>query len=104
MSTHIETVIWEAHTRWLNDPTVDVNPGVLILAAFKAARIAVVDLPEPCEVTPLDVAWWLAGDVTAVVNSGRVRVDLDDHRLSANEARELAAALLAAADAAEASR
>lgn len=72
------------------------------LDALKAAGFAVVELPNPREVTVLKNAWWLDGDVTAVVGSGRVRCQLDDHRMSANEARELAVALLAAADAAEA--
>lgn len=59
--------------------------------------VAVIQLPEPDEITVLRNAWWLMGDVTAVAGSRRVRCELDDHRLSANEARGLAAALLAAA-------
>lgn len=66
------------------------------LAALRE-RYAVVERPEPREVTVLKNAWWLDGDVTAVVGSGRVRCDLEDHRLSSDEARALAAALLAAA-------
>lgn len=70
-------------------------------AITTSPRHALVELPEPREVTVLNNAWWLDGDVTAVVGSGRVRCELDDHRMTSGNARELAAALLAAARAAE---
>lgn len=78
---------------------VPIPPDMIaahVLAALRE-RYAVVERPEPREVTVLKNAWWLDGDVTAVVGSGRVRCELEDHRLSSDEARALAAALLAAA-------
>lgn len=107
MSDRIETVIWEAHTRWLSDPTVDVNPGVLILAALKAARIAVVDLPQPNSTSDgrYFAGWDVLGDPDSVRLDcfGHVE-DADGATYEPDEAREFAAALLAAADAAEADR
>ncbi|AVO21655.1 DNA methyltransferase [Mycobacterium phage MooMoo] len=100
MSDRIETIIWDAHTRWLNDPTVDVNPGVLILATLRTARIAVIEMPEKLGE---DAPYWrtpIGGEPEEVyptplghiVISGAARLD------SAEEARALAAALLAAAE------
>lgn len=77
-----------------------------ILAALKAARIAVVELPEPIQRWDGEpMAWMVDGDGYVEVRKtdgyiGQVMVgnpmrDLD-------EVRQLAAALLAAADAAEA--
>ncbi|MGB0973346.1 MAG: hypothetical protein ACPGVG_20705, partial [Mycobacterium sp.] len=82
------------HIGYDEDDLSDI--GEALLAALRE-RYAVVERPEPREVTVLKNAWWLDGDVTAVVGSGRVRCELEDHRLSSDEARALAAALLAAA-------
>ncbi|QRY43155.1 hypothetical protein JVX93_21665 [Mycolicibacterium boenickei] len=81
------------------------------LAALKAARIAVVELPEPC---PIPSRWgedclgaWEAinygADPVSAWPDRRRGVALPDATFISNEAaRDLAAALLAAADAAEA--
>ncbi|OMC07090.1 hypothetical protein [Mycolicibacterium fortuitum] len=71
-------------------------------AELKAARIAAVELPEPYREG--SEPEWSDGDVWACPGSGRVRIYVQDSRFEANEAREFAADILAAADAAEASR
>lgn len=78
-----------------------------IYAALKAARITVVELPEPTdrgtfsEATDDGTMGWISfpEDVSATHPSGRVFDQ--DADLTPEDARALAAALLAAADAAE---
>lgn len=112
MTDHIETVI--AETIWVLDhdePWSSLAPtfrasclaeATAILDALKAARIAVVELPEPYREG--SEPEWSDGDVWACPGSGRVRIYVQDSRFEANEAREFAADILAAADAAEASQ
>lgn len=104
MTNRIETTIWEAHTRWLNDPTVDVNPGVLILAALKAARIAVVELPDSDGIKLQHISFGPDAECEHECCPAWVEDDDTEVSYSLDEARDLAAALLAAADAAEAGR
>jgi len=70
-----------------------------ILDALEAAGYAVVELPKPEGESPDS---WLDCSVTATRGLGRVRLYQDDHRLMSTDAREIAAALLAAADTADA--
>lgn len=83
-----------------------------ILAALKAARIAIVPLPEGVRENNDDGDWWTdfpgVGLYVPVVFDGypdEVQIRAGawcDEPLSVTEARELAAGILAAADAAEA--
>ncbi|WP_201787857.1 hypothetical protein, partial [Klebsiella pneumoniae] len=78
-----------------------VNPGVLILAALKANRIALIEMPEPTdqgEFEDGEGAGWVSfpEGVSATVPSGSVFDQ--DAELAAGDARNLAAALLAAAE------
>ncbi len=61
--------------------------------------VAIVALPEPDSHSPES---WVGKSVTATRGLGRVRCYIDDARFTVPAARELAAALLAASDAAEA--
>lgn len=74
----------------------------IVLAALKDARIAVIELPEPSRGGAEPE--WMDGDVWAHPGSGKVRCFLEDTRLTADNAQELAAALLAAAAAAVGAR
>lgn len=72
-----------------------------ILAALKAARIAVVELPEPNSFNSYPMLW--AGETESAIplSNGEVRVSgFDD--MTSEVARDIAAAVLAAANAAEA--
>ncbi|AKF14418.1 DNA methyltransferase [Mycobacterium phage Phayonce] len=107
MSDRIETIIRDAHTRWLNDPTVDVNPGVLILAALKANRIALVELPES-DGKDADGQEYFGDFGIRVDHSGgphseHPRIYIDGRPSTPERARDEAADLLAAAAAAEVS-
>lgn len=64
------------------------------------AGYAVVKLPEPSSDDGGDKVW-LDGVVTCNPGHGKVRLYPEDHRLPAESARELAAALLAAAQVAD---
>lgn len=80
-----------------------------ILAALKAARIAVVELPEPrvqYDAEGDSPAEWETGVPDALVSafSDPPEVFIDSDSMRPDQARGLAAALLAAADAAEASQ
>lgn len=104
MSTRVETVITEAANALLGFST-----GTLareILSALKAARIAVVELPEP-EYGPDgggQFGWRSVAVVTATPNAdGSWTVWDEDYPMTTDEAHDHAAALLAAADAAETS-
>ena len=75
-----------------------------VLTDLKAGEYAVVKLPEPDRVinpSQSGTAMWWDDQVHAQEGSSKVRVFIDDPRLTATEARELATALLAAADIAE---
>lgn len=73
-----------------------------ILAALKAARIAVVELPEPLPSNDPSIAGeWLGGEVMAHRNG---LVSLDWHSIKPRAARAYARALLAAAAAAVGAR
>lgn len=65
---------------------------------LRAKGCAVVKLPDPESTSPWS---WLGGAVTATKGSRRVRLYQEDHRYTSENAREIAAALLAAADIAE---
>lgn len=69
-----------------------------ILADLHKARIACVPLPEPDDP---DLCGWLDDGVTTVPGCGKVRVHLDDPRHDSADARDLAAAILAAANIAD---
>ncbi|WP_396921648.1 hypothetical protein [Mycolicibacterium sp.] len=105
MTDRIETVIDE----WMDAHGMD-DMGLEaqdLLDRFKAARIAVVKLPEPnaAHVGDGDGTEWETGVpdglVTAYTDPPEIFIDSDSLRV--DQARTLAAALLAAADAAEAS-
>ncbi|MEX3655266.1 hypothetical protein ABFW14_08515 [Mycolicibacterium fortuitum] len=102
----IETVIAEAlHACGVWKPEVVEVPT--ILAALKAARIVVVELPEPTAPDFTGTEW--SGPDWDVFAYGSTRhrgeVEVRSRRYNTPEtAREFAAALLAAADIAEASQ
>jgi hypothetical protein len=73
---------------------------VIDIEEFRSNRAVVALLPEPESVSPHS---WLDGSVTATRGLGKVRLYQDDPRMTAEDARGLAAALLAAAAAAEVS-
>lgn len=140
MSDRIETVIAEAHAAHVWRGTIlgcscnkwnwhqpltyacgeedrierahSIHVATTILAALKAARIAVVPLPEGVRENNDDGDWWTdfpgVGLYVPVVFDGypdEVQIRAGawcDEPLSVTEARELAAGILAAADAAEA--
>lgn len=118
MTDRIETIIVEAFSSGMARENVrhvyaEDAPIVArwILSALKAARIAVVKLPEPC--APPSYwgedcigAWEAIGYGPDPVSAwpGQKQVALPDGMfITAIAARDLAAALLAAADAAEVS-
>jgi hypothetical protein len=63
------------------------------------AGVVAVELPEADEVGD-GFETWNGREVTATIGSGKVRCYLEDPRMTADDARELAAALLAASAAA----
>ncbi|MFV8266456.1 hypothetical protein ACNQR9_25905 [Mycolicibacterium peregrinum] len=80
-----------------------------ILAALKAARIAVVELPEPTDRGHFDevddgTAGWISFPEGVSATHPKGTVFDQDADLKPADARNLAASLLAAADAAEASQ
>lgn len=105
LAQHQVSTSWRAtHDGWTGctcDPDVPCDAQHQ-LAALNAARIAIVELPEPYR----DGAEpeWADGDVWAQPGSGRVRIYVQDSRFEAGEAREFAADILAAADAAVGAR
>ncbi|CPT76954.1 Uncharacterised protein [Mycobacteroides abscessus] len=107
MSDRIKNVIAEA----FKDAEVDCTwtpegHAVHVLAALKAARVTLVEpATMVCDRAPSLTVRWADGDVRVhAKGSGVVRISISDHRLTPTEARELGAALLAAAEHAEASR
>lgn len=74
-----------------------------ILAALKAARIAVVELPTPATATE-NTAFWSPLPNFRVNRNVGVAIDAEGNVFAPDDARKYAAALLAAADAAEASQ
>lgn len=69
------------------------------VAALEAAGLLMPDLPEP---KPYDeLAEFGDEEVMAARGTGKVRIYIDDSRMSSKSARELALMLLAAADYAE---
>lgn len=68
------------------------------LDALKAAGYVVVQKPWADSDSPSS---WLGETVSAIPGSGRIYLYVERHRLTKLEAREIAGALLAAADAAE---
>lgn len=122
MSDRIETVIAEAMHRATYGGAVDIaddfkyrqalmrRRAQAILNALKAARIAVVELPEPVVSPRHQEQIWEVGNSHVIFNErwGDIRAELDydngdDDPLSASDAETFAAALLAAAAADEAS-
>lgn len=107
MTDHIETVIAEA----FKDAEVDCTwtpegHATHVLASLKAARIAVVELPEPTYGPDGEGQYaWKSGapsNITATPDEyGCWSVWDEDCQMTPDEARDTAAALLAAADCAE---
>lgn len=111
MSERIETIIAEAAETYFRRLERDgYRPegcsGAYIvediLAALKAARIAVVELPEP-EAETANTAVWKPVQGMRVNRNVSVVIDPAGEALYPHQARTLAAALLAAADAVEVS-
>ncbi|MGV0805791.1 hypothetical protein [Mycolicibacterium setense] len=113
MTDRIETVIAEHRPYGLDCKcgrpiNSDADWAWHLKAELHAARIAVVELPEP-DSTAQDGSRYVAGwdlneyDAVKVDCFNRVMGVMDDE-YSPQEAREYAAALLSAADAAEASQ
>lgn len=97
MSDRIETVIAEAlHACGVWKPEVVEVPD--ILAALKAARIAVVELPEVSQ-EDLYHQYWIS-----IAPNASIKYEYDGSWDSSEHVREFATALLAAADIAEASQ
>lgn len=93
----IETVIAEAlHACGVWKPEVVEVPT--ILAALKAARIAVVELPEVSQ-EDLYHQYWIS-----IAPNASIKYEYDGSWDSSEHVREFATALLAAADIAEASQ
>lgn len=90
------------------DSTMDWTPEAeAVIAALKASRYAVVELPRQCKVPDEWAGSLGAWSTTSAVEPvsawpKRYVVTPDDHWLNIEDARSLAAALLAAADVAEA--
>ncbi|MCV7200811.1 hypothetical protein H7J71_02140 [Mycolicibacterium peregrinum] len=115
MSERIETVIAEAlndvaeRYLYIEGPS---HPAVSeFLAALKAARIAVVELPEPVLSPRHQERIWEVEDSHVIFSEKwrTIRAELDydngdDDPLPASDARAFAAALIAAADDVEAER
>lgn len=108
MSDRIETVIAEAIRKHVvvagDDPMLDVATDVL--AALKAARIECVELPSPTYGPDGEgqFGWKPAvSSVTATPNDdGSWSIWDEDFDMTPDDARELGAALLAAAEVADA--
>jgi hypothetical protein len=75
------------------------DTALCVLSDLARAGYAVVELPKPEAKSPHS---WIDGSVTTTRGLWRVRLYLEDHRHTSAEARQIAAALLAAADIAEA--
>ncbi|OBC11412.1 hypothetical protein A5784_35020 [Mycobacterium sp. 852013-50091_SCH5140682] len=118
MSDRIEAVIAEALRIDADDAPDSWSQKVwphrarVVLAALKAARIAVVELPDPVLHPRHQERVWEVGDSHVIFSEkwGDIRADLDydngdDDPLKPSDAEAFAAALLAAAaDAAGASQ
>lgn len=92
-----EATTYKCLCGWNGDDPRGHQAGQTV-AALATAGFAVVQLPDPEAKSPYS---WLEGSVTATCGLGRVRLYQEDHRLTSVDAREVAASLLAAADAAD---
>ena len=77
------------------------HPAHVAAAVEAAADLAVIELPEP-EVDRVGCKGWAEFQVYCAPGSDKVRIAPEDHRQTIEDAREIAAGILAAAKAAEA--
>ncbi|UPH36717.1 hypothetical protein MWT96_20405 [Prescottella equi] len=83
-----------------DDEAFDAHVAAHVVAALTNAGKTIVELPEAMACS-YSASYWDGETVWATPGSGKVRIQLEDHRLTAADAQGLAAALLAAARVAE---
>lgn len=103
MTTNIErtaAAIREAFNAM--SPSITLNGAETVIAqALADAGLLMPDLPEPDMRRVSGTSFWCEGDLYAHRGSRKVRLQVEDSRMSSDEARAIAFGLLAAADHAE---